>query len=159
MERKLGAFNTLATSFVTMAQMSNQTFPFVRITNFAAQVARTLQTTNAVTTSLTPVVRPDQRREWEQFASSTNPTNATIWKIINETFDYQRNFHEFYGPDPNTYQLQFRNRIYSDYGVVPYNVTDRIFIPGWQSFPLVTRTYAAANFGKYYTVFERKKDI
>ena len=39
----MGAMGSLATSFVISAETSNQTFPFVRIPKYAAQVAQVLQ--------------------------------------------------------------------------------------------------------------------
>ena len=91
MERRLGAFNNLASSFVTIAQATNQTFPFVRIPNFAALVARTIQLTNAVSTAFAPVVQPEFRKKWEK---STAPNSSNAWSIINETINYQRNFRQ-----------------------------------------------------------------
>ena len=144
-ETRLNAFNLLAASFVTIAEATNQKFPFVRIPHFAAQVGKTLQLTNAVVTYLLPVIRPHQRLAWEEYASGNN---TNIWNVMNDTLGYQRNFHDFYGPMPEDYNWTFRNSIYTDAGDIPYNSTQPMYIPEWQIFPLVMREYAACNFGK-----------
>lgn len=145
MERSLGAFNALSVSFVTMIKQENQTFPFVRVPNFAAQVAQTMQLTGAIVTSFAPVIRNDERLQWEAFASSNN---NNIWKVINETLDFQNNFRDYYGPSPDSYNWTFQNTLYYDYGPIPYNDTRSIFMPDFQGFPLVMQSYAACNFGK-----------
>ena len=144
MERRLGAFNNLASSFVTIAQATNQTFPFVRIPNFAALVARTIQLTNAVSTAFAPVVQPEFRKKWEK---STAPNSSNAWSIINETINYQRNFRQFYGPMPEEYNWTFADTMYSDYGPVPDNETSRFFLPAFQAFPLEMRVYPPFKYG------------
>ena len=127
-----------------MIQLQNQTFPFIRIPDYAAQVARSLEYTGAVCTYFTPVVKGNLRLQWENYTSGNH---TTIWSIMNETLDYQRNFKDYHGPMPEDYNWTFRNTMYTDYGDVPYNETHDIFIPEIHTFPLIMKNYAAANFG------------
>ena len=141
----MGAMGSLATSFVISAETSNQTFPFVRIPKYAAQVAQVLQLTGAVQTYLSPIVKPKQRLAWEAYASSQNDN---IWHSINETLDFQKNFDQFDGPMPDEYNWTFIDTIYSDTGEIPYNSTQPVYLPQWESFPIVMKWYAPGNYGK-----------
>ena len=145
MERRFGAFNSLATFFLGASKISNKNFPFVRIPDFAVHVGRTLQLTNAVATFFTPVVKKEVRREWENF---TSRANGTVMLYINETIEYLETFKDFYGPMPDDYNWTFRDVIYTDYGEIPYNSTQPYFLPTWYIFPLIMRYYGTANFGK-----------
>jgi hypothetical protein len=150
LERGLGALNTLSTSIVTYAEGTNQTFPFVRMGNYAAQAAQTLQFTNAFVTAFAPVVKPELRQQWEQFASSEN---NNIWNVINETAEFMSNFDQFHGPLPNEYNWSFIDKIYSDNeidGIDPSNTTQPFYVPEFQLFPLVMVGYGPANYGMYF---------
>jgi hypothetical protein len=144
MENSFGALNSLSTSIVTYAKGTNQSWPFVRIDNFAAQVARVQQFTGAVLTTLAPIVKKDQRRQWEQFLSSKNPA---IWAQLNETIDYLRTYKPFQGPLPDEYNWTFFENIYNDNGIVPYNTSQSFYLPDFQTFPLVMIDFGPANYG------------
>ena len=149
MERTLGAFDSLASNFITIANQTDQTFPFVRIPNYAVHIAKTLQFTGSIVTSYAPVVPNKQRLAWEKFASSSN---VNIRNVMNETLRFQRQFSHYPGLFPDEYNWTFRDIIYDDdYSHIPYDEyqLDRynISIPEWQIFPLNMQTYAPANYG------------
>jgi hypothetical protein len=144
----LGALNTLSISITTFAEATNQTFPYVRMVNYAAQAAQTMQFTNGFVTTFAPVVKAEQRTQWENFASSKN---TNIWKVINETIDYMSTYDQFEGPMPNEYNWSFIDKIYSDYqltGIDPASTTQSYFVPEFQLFPLVMTGFGPANYGK-----------
>ena len=143
-ERRFGAFASLAATVLTVTEASNQTFPFIRIPHYAAHAAKMLQLTNAVGTYMTLLVPSHLRQDWESYASSNH---TTIWKNINETLDYQKNFQNYYGPMPNEYNWSFRDTIYTDFGDIPENSTQPFFLPEWHIFPLVMKWYGPANWG------------
>jgi hypothetical protein len=153
LERGMGALNSLSTSIVTYAEDTNQKFPFVRVRNFAAQAAQTVQFTNAFQTAFAPVVKPELRQEWESFASSKN---TTIWKIINETEHFMSSYEQFYGPLPSEYNWTFFDKIYNDFeidGIDPSNTTQSYYVPDFQIFPLLMVGYGPANYGMF-TVYK-----
>ena len=148
MERSLGALNTLSTTFIAIADASNQTFPFVRIKDYGVHIANSIESTGSIYTSLAPIVSFRKRKKWETYASAKNLYLPTT---IKESLDLQENWTHFYGPMPDTYNWTVRDVIYGDNGDIPYNVSQpgglRISIPDWQVFPLVMKDYAAANYG------------
>jgi hypothetical protein len=146
MENAFGALNSLSTSIVTYAMGTNQSWPFVRIDNYAAQVARTLQFTGAIQTTLAPIVRLDQRRQWEEFLSSKNPV---IRKQVKETVDYMSTYKPFQGPMPDDYNWTYYDQIYNDDGIVPYNTSQPFYMPDFQVFPLIMIDYGPANYGMF----------
>ena len=139
-----------------MIKQENQTFPFINVPNYAAQVAQTIQLTGAIVTYLTPIVRADQRFQWEEYASKNN---TNIWKVINETLDFQRNFRDYYGPSPDSYNWTFSDSLYGDYDIIPYNDTRSIYIPEFQNFPLIMKSYAPCNYGKLPVVTNSSSPI
>ena len=144
MERRFGAFNSLAATILTVAELSNQSLPFVRIPHFAAHAAKVLQLTNAVVSYLTPVIPNHLRSKWEHFASGSQDN---LWLYINDTINYQRTFRHFYGPMPEEYNWTIKESIYDDFTDVPENSTHPYFLPEWHIFPLVMRSYGPANYG------------
>jgi hypothetical protein len=147
LESSLGALNTLSTSIITQTKVTNQTFPFVWIENYAAQAAQTLQFTNALVTTLAPIVKPSQRTKWEQFVSSKN---TNVWKDMNETINFMSTFDQYTGPMPNEYNWSFTDKIYNEIerdGIDPSNTTQPFYIPEFQSFPVVMVRYSPVNYG------------
>jgi hypothetical protein len=157
MERGMGALNGLSTSIVTYAQDSGQTFPFVRVRNFAAMAAQTVQFTNAFQTALVPVVKPEIREQWETYASSKN---TSLRKYINETEHFMSTYDHYYGPLPSEYNWSFYDKIYDDLemdGINP-NTTQPYYLPEFHLFPLVIVGYGPANFGMF-TLYKMKATL
>jgi hypothetical protein len=72
LERSLGAVDAYTASIVSSAKSSNQTFPFVVLDDFAFRTEKIRQLTDSVTISIQPLVKPEQRSEWERFAATHN---------------------------------------------------------------------------------------
>jgi hypothetical protein len=72
LERSLGAVDGYTASLVSSAQSSNQTFPFVLFDNFAFRTEKIRQLTDSVTISIQPLVKAEQRSDWERFAATHN---------------------------------------------------------------------------------------
>jgi hypothetical protein len=106
--------------------------------------------TGAIETSILPVVRFDQRREWEEYAARNN-TNLLLWMKYSQNI--QDKWTKFYGPMPQDYQWNESDVIYGDFGTIPYNETRTerpdVYLPEWHKFPIVPRLYPPANFGTY----------
>jgi hypothetical protein len=113
---------------------------------YPAQVAQTLQSTNALATTFLTVVKPELRSQWEHFASSNN---TNIWKVVNETKDFASTFDHFHGTLPNENNWSFIDKIHDDYemnGIDPSS-KQPYYIPEFQTFPLASNVYAPANYG------------
>jgi hypothetical protein len=147
LERSLGALNTLSTSIVTYAEGTNQSFPFVRMGNFAVHAAQTFQSTNALIVTFAPIVKREIRDQWESFASSEN---STVPKLVNETLDFMATFeqnHSPIGPDSN---FSYTDKIFNEYendGINASTTTHKFHIPAMQTFPLASRGLPV-NYGK-----------
>ena len=144
MERRFGAFASLAATIVTVSELTNQTFPFVRVPHYAAHVAKTLQLTNAVATYFNPIVPNHLRKKWEYYASGNQ---STIHKYMKDTLQFQGSFENYYGPMPDEYNWTIRDTLYTDFSDIPENSTQPFYIPEWHIFPLIMKYYGPANYG------------
>jgi hypothetical protein len=144
----LGALDSLAMSFVSVARISNQSFPFVSIPQFGIHVSKTIPLTGGLITNLIPVIKFEQREEWERYAAANN-SYLSVW--VEESFRLQDKWSNFYGPMPQNKTWQSNDVIHSDFGDIRYNVSRSgrldVYLPSWQSFPLVLNSYYAANYG------------
>jgi hypothetical protein len=174
LENTLGVMESLTLSFSTMARISGQNFPFVTIPDYATQVAKSMPLTSATCTYLIPIVRFDQRMEWEKYAARNN-TYLAPW--VEESIELQSNWIGkwiganlpsyqactlkandrllgFPGTSPPTTNWISNDAIYALHGDLPYNITsypDRfdVVLPEWQKFPVVLLEGSyPANFGK-----------
>jgi hypothetical protein len=149
-DRALGSLDSLANTIHTIAMKTNQSFPFVTIPEYGMHIAKAMAFTGAIETSILPVVKFDQRREWEVY-SARNNTNLLSW--VNASQKMQERWGGFYGPKPQNYDWTESDIIYSDFGKIPYNQSrpgrPDVYLPEWHKFPLVPRLYPPANFGKY----------
>jgi hypothetical protein len=149
-EAALGALDSLAASFITIARASNQTFPFVTIPQYGIHVSKTVLSTGALCTYFLPVIHFDQRDEWELYAAGNN-THLSSW--VEESLDFQDIYSKFYGPMPQNRTWDAYDVIHGDFADVPYNVPRPnhldVLLPGWHKFPLVMTDYYPANWGKF----------
>jgi hypothetical protein len=90
----------MAMTFHNIADITNQTFPFVTIPKHGLYVAKSMPFTGAVCTYLLPMVRFDQREQWETYAAGNN-TSLPSW--VNEALHMQDHWTGFYGPMPQNY--------------------------------------------------------
>jgi hypothetical protein len=72
LDRTLGTIDAYTASLVSSAKSSNQKFPFVTIDDFAFRTEKTRLLTDSVTISIQPLVQPEQRRAWEEYAAANN---------------------------------------------------------------------------------------
>ena len=148
----LGAVDSLATSIISIANHSNQQFPFVTIPEYGMLVARGQQLTGAVCTYLMPVITFDERLSWEYYTSGFNP-HVRDWVVPTQAM--QENYTFYYGPRPQNETWQTSDIIYSydGDGTIPYNTPrpDRldIYLPEWHKFPLAMTVDPPANWGTF----------
>lgn len=151
METTLMALDTLATTFISIATMTNQTFPYVTIPDYGIHVAKSQPHTHALVTSFVAVVPAEDRMEWESYAALNN-SKIELW--LNNALHYQETYKQYYGPPQSSASWYAQDVIYEDFGPIPYNVSrpDRldIFAPSWHSFPFVQGYgFSPANWGKF----------
>mmetsp|Transcript_11948 Transcript_11948/g.34526 ORF Transcript_11948/g.34526 Transcript_11948/m.34526 type:complete len:1265 (-) Transcript_11948:28-3822(-) len=67
-DKKLGAINTMANSFTTYAQYSNQRFPFITLPNFDVVGENTRVLADSHVIHWLPLVTDEDRPKWEEYA-------------------------------------------------------------------------------------------
>jgi hypothetical protein len=77
-EKALGALDNMAVMFANTAQITDQEYPYVTIPHLGMYVAKSMPLTKAVCTTIVPVVRYDQRMDWEEYAALNN-THLSTW--------------------------------------------------------------------------------
>jgi hypothetical protein len=146
------ALDTLSTSFVSIALMTNQTYPNVTISDFGVHVAKSQPHTNALVTSLMPIIPADDRLQWEAYAALNN-SKLKSW--LGNALHYQEKYDQYYGPKQNETSWfadgAISHEIRDGYGPMPYNGSwsnrSRVYTPVWHSFPLTNP--ATINFGTF----------
>lgn len=147
--KSVGALDVLALSVVSIARSSDQKFPFVTIPEFGSYAAKVAPLTGALTTSLVPIVRYEQRLEWEEYAAGNNTYLKTY---VDASHHLQDAWSQYYGPKSQDYSWTSRDIIYGENGNIPYNTArpnrSDILLPNWHTFPLVANSSPPANWGK-----------
>lgn len=112
-ERALGSLDAFAANIASHARSTNQTWPFVTIPDYAIRAAKIRTGILSFGIFLNPVVTPDQRLQWEQYAFENNG-----W--VNESLRLQEHDKNFYGPI-----LYFtpEMEVFGNNGKIPYNST------------------------------------
>jgi hypothetical protein len=119
MEQTLTIFDSYTSMIVSMAQQTNQIWPFVTIPNFAVTGSKLRSATAGIQISLSTVVKSSQRLEWENYTSVYGP------KWANETLYIQANDANYFGVNDFNYRID--DTIYSDLeGTLPYNDTSYV---------------------------------
>jgi hypothetical protein len=90
-DQTMAAFDSMAVTLVSTAQMTNQSWPFVTIADYAVRMSKVIPLTHAVLTYSYHVVKPDQRAQWEEYT-----TNNNGW--VNESMAVQKEWGGYYGP-------------------------------------------------------------
>jgi cytoskeletal protein RodZ len=155
-ERSLVALDNLAMTITTTARAANQSFPFVAVPGFAEHVAKVAPIIGSHVTCYVPLVRFNERENYELFASEKN---TTVPAYVAETLKFQETYPFYYGPKAETYSWEYRNTIYAEDPVDPpfsdvahFNTTRPglfdIYLPEIYRFPLVMNVYAPANWGE-----------
>lgn len=158
-ERSLVALDNLAMITITAARISNQTFPFVYVPDFGKHVAKVAPIMGGTCTYFCPLVKLNERKEWEQFASGNN--TAFLPAYVEETIQLQDEYPFYYGPKPQNYSWEFHDTIYrDDYDNPPFSDVVQVkknsrpdmldmYLPDFLRFPLVMTSYYPANWGKF----------
>lgn len=104
-DKTLRSFDSVATTFTTIAEVTNQTWPFVTIPMVAV-----LDISNAIHIDFIPVVAPQLREQWEDYSSMHDG-----W--INEALAIQERYTAEYS-GPIIYNAAYEKRIHDDDGKI-----------------------------------------
>jgi hypothetical protein len=91
LDKTFGLLDSVAVSWVSVARMTNQTWPFVTMPDFAVRMAKLVPLTDAMNLVILPIVAPDKRQAWEEYAAQN-----LDW--INEGVKVQSEWSGYYGP-------------------------------------------------------------
>lgn len=114
LKRTFGLMDDLAVSMISVAKVTDQTWPLVTIPDFAARMAKLVPLTSSLSVNILPVVAPKDRMAWEEYA----PTHDQ-W--LNEAVALQDGWQEYRGP--LIYNGTHSKTVYNDLGDIPYNIT------------------------------------
>jgi hypothetical protein len=112
-DRTLIPMDSLAVDLVSYARATNATWPCVTLPNFALRMSKVLPQTDAMAIQVLPIVKPSQRKKWEQYL-----TKNYFW--LNETMAIQENWDGYYGRI--AYNWKKNEIIYGDDGDLEANV-------------------------------------
>jgi len=91
-DHTLGAVDAFAISMLAEAKVTNQTYPFVSINDWAVQSGKLLKNSRAKFITTYQVVEESQRTEWEEYASMHNG-----W--VEDSIDVQSRDRSYKGPN------------------------------------------------------------
>jgi cell division protein FtsL len=91
-DKIMWSFESVESDFLTIASVANQTWPFVTIPDFSDQMTNVLALSGAIHVGFVPVVAPELRMQWEEYAADHHEE----W--INEAMTVQEEYHGYYGP-------------------------------------------------------------
>jgi hypothetical protein len=111
--RTLIPLDSISISTVSYARALNNTWPYVTVPNYAIQMAKAMPLTDAVVIQYGPIVQPEQRTQWELYASQHNQ-----W--VNESIRLQDSWDKYTGPI--IYDWEPNDKIFSDFGDMESNV-------------------------------------
>jgi hypothetical protein len=122
-ENTLASLDSFMVSIVSEAQAAGEKWPFVTIPHFAVRATKMRLQSSGYALSVVPLVRREQRREWEAYA-----LNNSGW--FNDTMNAQENNEYYYGPISYNYSVSP-----VIYGYAPYITEPPLFLPTWQTDP------------------------
>jgi hypothetical protein len=152
LDKTLGIMDSVAVTWVSSARMMNQTWPFVTLPDFAVRMAKLVPLTDAMNIGILPIVVPEKRQAWEQYAAQN-----LDW--INEGVKLQSEWAGYYGP--TIYDWDPIPNVSGDFGPLERNIRyecnrschfsctvshflgppqlmfSRIMSPTWQAFPVI----------------------
>jgi hypothetical protein len=112
-DETMAAFDSMAVTLVSTANMTNQSWPFVTMADYAVRMSKVVPLTHAVVSNTYHVVRPDQRVQWENYTANNNG-----W--VNEGMTVQKDWGGYYGPIE--YNGEQPSTLYGTAGDVPMNI-------------------------------------
>lgn len=110
MEDTKAALDVFVASIVSFARYTNQTWPFVTIPDFAIRASKVRTLSEGVGIFLQPIVTPEERLDWEQYAYDNR-----YW--VNESMKLQEDAEDYFGPS-------FMTRKFG----VPSSMISRLFL-------------------------------
>ena len=111
MQNTFGAFDNLAATVVASVRFANQTWPLVRVDDFAFRTAKTLSLSRAKRLAMILVVTDDTYDAWNDWTTA----NDRIW--IDRSLEIMKTDPNYYGPIIEEYETI--NAIYTSRGVEP----------------------------------------
>jgi hypothetical protein len=113
-ENTLRAIDVFVISLVSHVHATNQTWPIVMLPDFPIRASKILSASDAIWLQLSPVVTPDERLVWEEFASDNRD-----W--VNDSMKFQAQDDHYHGPV--IYSSEYRRSIFGNFAPIPYNST------------------------------------
>jgi hypothetical protein len=90
-DQTMAAFDGIAVTMVSTAKMTNQTWPFVTIADFAVRLSKVLPLSHASIIGAYHILTPENREQWEEYTK-----NNDYW--VNESMTVQKDWGGYYGP-------------------------------------------------------------
>ena len=112
-DRSLIPLDALTVILLSYAKAVNATWPFVTYPDYAELMSKMLPQTDGMIIQSIYVVQPEEKEEWELYASLNNQ-----W--VNESISFLEDWDHYYGYVG--YEWTPHNMIFSDYGDIPPNV-------------------------------------
>jgi class 3 adenylate cyclase len=130
LDQTLGATDAFIVKMVTYARYSNSDWPFVTLPAFSIQATKLLRLSKAFQFSVSHIVTPDKRDDWQRYANDTHG-----W--IDESLEIQANDEDWHGTNMQAY--------FTSYSIVglagpvedPSPYAKNTYIPSWQAAPLI----------------------
>eukprot|EP00934_Nitzschia_sp_Nitz4_P002440 Nitzschia sp. Nitz4//scaffold67_size101165//98871//101089//NITZ4_004548-RA/size101165-augustus-gene-0.19-mRNA-1//1//CDS//3329556531//2435//frame0 len=134
MDHSISALDSFVVSAVSYAENTNQTWPFVFVPNIGAKLSRVRATNKAAIVAMIPVVKEEERTEWNEFSLHYGP----IW--VEDNLRIQQNDPRFQGNQLEEYDIA---PIWNAYN----NVEDySIHYPYWQAYPTASSMHFPFNY-------------
>ena len=130
-DRTLGLMDSIAVTLVSDARNRNDSWPFVTLPDFGPRMAKLLPQTDAFTITILPIVKPNQREEWEAYSIKNDE-----W--VNQSIKIQENWDGYHGPI--IYDWEQYGTIHGDFGDIESNV--RYVHPSLKMLLQLNRSYS-----------------
>lgn len=113
-DRTLGLLDGLSLTMVSSAKAAGDEWPFVTLPNFGVRMSKILHSSKAIAISVSPIVTPQKRREWEAYSLAND-----YW--VNESMAIQETWGGYNGPV--VYDWEPHGVIHGDFDDIPYTET------------------------------------
>jgi hypothetical protein len=129
-EKTIAALDGFAVAAVSSAHETNQTWPFVTISNFALRASKLLTPSEAFLLWIMPVVSPDKRKQWGAYS-----VQHSDWAL--DALSVQDTWNNYFGPPREAFSnWEAQSSIFNRDRDLPQDKS-RPYIPVWQAFPIV----------------------
>jgi hypothetical protein len=134
LDNTLGATDAFIVKMIAYADDSNSTWPFVTMPHFAVQATKLLKLSKAFHMSMSHIVQPEQRAEWQEYASNNHGWIDVSLDIQEKNEDWKYSIDREYN---TSYELV---GFAPDFSTGPIgNATSYMntYMPSWQAAPMV----------------------